>query len=132
MVTAGLTTALVALLPGASAAPGLGAAAPVSDSGLTDAPASTPTLRNASAHRSDPDLLAAPVFDGRALEVAASEEAAPGTAGSRSAGPRSADAATSPLAAGGVPTTAMDAYTRAAELADCDISWTLIAAIGRV
>ncbi|QXG75314.1 lytic murein transglycosylase [Modestobacter sp. L9-4] len=124
-MTAGLTTALVALLPGASAAPALLSAAPVPGGELSAG--ATSSASRLSAHRSDPDLLASPVLEGAALEEAASAAAAPGTSS-----PRSPDAARSPLAAGGVPTTAMEAYTRAAELADCGISWTLIAAIGRV
>ncbi|PZA21933.1 hypothetical protein DMO24_07695, partial [Modestobacter versicolor] len=40
--------------------------------------------------------------------------------------------AASPLAASGIPTTALEAYTFAALDADCVIDWTLIAAIGRV
>jgi len=126
VLTAGLTAALVALLPGASAAPVPGAAAaPVAGDGQSSSPALV--VGRLSVHRADPDLLALPVLQGVALEEAASAAAAPGTAA-----PRSPDAAGFPLAAGGVPTTAMAAYSRAAELADCGISWTLIAAIGRV
>ncbi|WP_216870948.1 lytic transglycosylase domain-containing protein, partial [Modestobacter excelsi] len=45
--------------------------------------------------------------------------------------PRST-AAASALAAGGIPTTALEACTRAADGVDCGLDWTLLAAIGRV
>ena len=132
MMTAGLAAALVALLPGASAAPAL-TAAPVPGGDLSAS--ATPSAGRLTAHRSDPDLLASPVLEGAARDAAALERGAlegGASAGLGTTAPRSPDVARSPLAAGGVPTTAMEAYTRAAELADCGISWTLIAAIGRV
>ncbi|WP_197058320.1 lytic transglycosylase domain-containing protein, partial [Modestobacter caceresii] len=135
VASAGITTALVAFLPAASAAPGA-APAPPQSSRLMAVEADALVPRPPSGLR---DVFAPPLeplLETVAIATDADPSVAPATATVKTATATTATAPTgeaSPLAASGIPSTALTAYQRAAGLsADCGISWTLIAAIGRV
>ncbi|MGY5884686.1 lytic murein transglycosylase [Modestobacter lacusdianchii] len=137
-VTAGVTTALVAFLPAASAAPGMHPDwEPVVAGAEADEPQGSMSRLFGGSTRvagpADPDLdtmSSAPDDTGTDDGYGSPDLDQDPAAFDRSA-PRSG--ASSTLASSGIPSTAMDAYTAAAEAnADCGISWTLIAAIGRV
>ncbi|WP_249523826.1 lytic transglycosylase domain-containing protein, partial [Modestobacter marinus] len=141
VASAGITTALVAFLPAASAAPGVAPArsqsprlTAVEADALVPRPPSGP--RDESVSTLEPPLepslepLLQTVALGTTADPAADPAADPGSAPEAAAAPTGEP---SPLAASGIPSTALVAYQNAAALsADCGISWTLIAAIGRV
>ncbi|WP_299954472.1 lytic murein transglycosylase [uncultured Modestobacter sp.] len=135
-VTAGVTTALVAFLPAAAAAPGMHpdwepvvAGAEVDESQGSMSRLSGGSTRVAGPADPDLDTMSSTPNgddDGYGSTDLDQDPSAFDRSGSRSG-------ASSPLASSGIPSTAMEAYTAAAEAnADCGISWTLIAAIGRV
>ena len=155
-LTAGVTTALVAFLPAAGAAPALHADwQPVVAGARTDDGPAADSRAGVGGSRQgavpDPDLLAAaPSSSGDGWSEGSSYDGGSSDDGSsdldtRAAGytpdvdhsssgrARPGTAGASPLASSGIPSTALEAYTRAAAAhADCGISWPLIAAIGRV
>ncbi|WP_222193067.1 lytic murein transglycosylase [Modestobacter italicus] len=133
-VTAGVTTALVAFLPAAGAAPGMHPDwEPVVAGAETDEPQGSLSRLFGGSTRvagpADPDLdtmSSTPDGTGADDGYGSADLDHDPSASDRSG-------ASSPLASSGIPTTAMEAYTAAAEAnADCGISWTLLAAIGRV
>ena len=141
-LTVGVATALIAFLPPASAAPGLHPDWEPVLAGSGADPHASSGARQFAVARPDPDLDPATgdvdaddgstFLDGVSLDGdgwGSDDEDGGGWAPS---GGRATGTA-SPLAASGIPTTAMEAYTRAADAhADCGIDWTLLAAIGRV
>src|SRR3954468_3067935 len=123
-LTAGSIAAVLALLPAATAAP-VSAAGPEAPRASFDGAAKAAAHGSASSDRgSEPGPT-------REIVPASAEQSQLPEVGTLTS-PGSSNAASSPLAASGIPTTALDAYTRAAAGEDCGIDWTLIAAIGRV
>jgi len=134
VLASGATAVLLALLPAAGATPAPG------------------PLRTSSADQVRPDALlrslspSLPAALRESRGVATTGTALPGAEavpvaatdvaeladGPRVFGVSASTGGSSPLAASGIPTTALDAYTRAADSASCGIDWTLVAAIGRV
>ncbi|MCW2618234.1 MAG: uncharacterized protein JWR28_1383, partial [Modestobacter sp.] len=139
MLTAGAIAALTALLPAASAAPASPPAASPVALPSTPAPAVKAAVPGAPAHRSSgPARTRESTADASTtgLPDPGPPDAGLPDAGLSDAGPSDVSVATgasSPLAASGIPSTALDAYTRAAAgVPGCGIDWSLIAAIGRV
>ncbi|WP_218938478.1 lytic transglycosylase domain-containing protein [Modestobacter altitudinis] len=147
-LTAGPVAALLALLPTGAAGPADARAVaslpqgPLVEVAWPEVPAQTRTSTPAARRQlavPPPETTAAPV----APALATPASAIPASASPAATTPPPADpaelpdlprstAAASALAASGIPTTALEAYTRAADGVDCGLDWTLLAAIGRV